>query len=88
MPTITCRACAGFALLLLGCAQIPTPTNTSESAPRWQPCSAPRPEICTMNYAPVCGLRGEVWQTFSNACSACSNKEVIGYHSGECIAGR
>ena len=34
-----------------------------------------RPQFCTREYAPVCGARGNVRQTFGNACEA----EAAGY---------
>lgn len=59
-------------------------------------CSDPRPQICTMDYVPVCALRatdtrctsapcssGE-WAQYPNACSACADKQVRGYRKGEC----
>jgi hypothetical protein len=48
-------------------------------------CTDPRPEICTMEYRPVCasGLSGEL-TTFSSACSACSDQKVLHYKIGEC----
>ncbi|MBW8192083.1 hypothetical protein K0504_13655 [Neiella marina] len=41
-------------------------------------CPEVRPEICTMQYEPTDGLlsNGEV-QSFGNACSACSNPDVV-----------
>jgi len=43
----------------------------------------PRPQLCTMEYAPVCGQRGARVQTFSNACEArAANFTVIG--RGQC----
>ena len=48
-------------------------------------CTSPRPEVCTMDYAPVCGIRADsTANTYSNACSACSDPKVIGYNTGEC----
>jgi hypothetical protein len=59
-------------------------------------CEAPRPDVCTQEYRPVCGLvdtgvpcvtmpcPAEEWLTYSNACTACSDPRVIGYRSGEC----
>ena len=59
-------------------------------------CTNPRPQICTMDYAPVCALRdagagctatpcpsGE-WTQYPNACSACADQRVQGYVKGEC----
>ena len=51
-------------------------------------CTEPRPEVCTMDYTPVCGLRNiagkEEWKTYSNACSACSDPAVTGYRKDAC----
>ena len=42
-------------------------------------CTDPRPEICTQNYAPVCGIHEDgSRQTYSNGCTACSNPAVVG----------
>lgn len=48
-------------------------------------CADPRPQLCTMNYLPVCGvLEDNSKKTYSNACSACSDEQVVGYSEGEC----
>ena len=48
-------------------------------------CSEPRPEVCTREYNPVCGYKlDEESKTYSNGCSACAEKEIIGYNNGEC----
>jgi hypothetical protein len=50
-----------------------------------QYCPEPRPEVCTMQYEPVCAaLKDGNNQTYSNGCSACIDKRVVGYNSGEC----
>lgn len=53
-------------------------------------CTEPRPEICTMDYTPVCGLQRvsgmEQWKTYSNACTACSDSTVIAYKKDACEA--
>jgi hypothetical protein len=50
----------------------PDPIETS--------CTYPRPEMCAMDYAPVCGLlnNGER-QSYSNGCVACIDLNVTGY---------
>ena len=59
-------------------------------------CEDPRPELCTRDYRPVCALRdtgvrcittpcpSTEWKTYSNACSACSDPDVMGYKLDEC----
>ena len=49
-------------------------------------CTEPRPQMCTMNYLPVCGLQTDkTSKTYSNACSACSDSKVIAYSLGKCL---
>jgi len=48
-------------------------------------CTDPRPEICTQQYAPVCGVRDDgSRRTYSNACSACADTDVVGSLAGAC----
>ena len=51
-------------------------------------CTDPRPEICTMDYTPVCAMLmasgTEQWKTYSNACSACADTTVSGYRQNAC----
>ena len=48
-------------------------------------CSDPRPEVCTLDWTPVCGATSTgSTKTYANACNACSDKEVVGYIPGEC----
>ena len=48
-------------------------------------CTDPRPQVCTMDYTPVCGVRvDQTSKTYSNGCSACSDSEVVGYQEGAC----
>ena len=48
-------------------------------------CPEIRPEMCTMDYVPVCGnLSDGSLKTFPNWCDACSDPDVISYRHGEC----
>lgn len=63
------------------------PTNYVE-------CKDPRPEVCTREYKPVCAKKDNGVRcvttpcpsadnvTASNACTACSDKDVLGYIPG------
>lgn len=48
-------------------------------------CADPRLEACTMEYLPVCARlgSGEV-RTYSNACGACTDPEVVEHSPGAC----
>ncbi|MCK5478164.1 MAG: hypothetical protein KAI44_04550 [Methylococcales bacterium] len=68
----------GF-ILLSGCQ------STSSLSIDQTSCTEPRPEMCTMDYQPVCGFdKSNNSKTYSNACTACSNKHVVNYIKGEC----
>ena len=48
-------------------------------------CVTPKPQMCTLDFNPVCGFESDGnHKTFSNACTACSNDEVISYDNGVC----
>ncbi len=48
-------------------------------------CPEKRPTICTMDYTPVCGLHYDnSMKTYSNACNACSNSNVISHVPKAC----
>lgn len=48
-------------------------------------CQDPRPEICTMEYMPVCAYAKNGTQyTAGNKCSACGDKEINGYVPNAC----
>ena len=54
---------------------------------RWPaaPCADPRPQMCTRDYRPACGLhRDGTRKTYGNACSACSNPDVLTQSAGAC----
>jgi hypothetical protein len=49
------------------------------------PCADPRPQMCTRDYRPACGLhRDGTRKTYGNACSACSNPDVLTQSAGAC----
>ncbi len=85
-------------VLILGltaCNQDIPPADNHADAAMTQ-CADPRPEICTFEYNPVCGLQdtgircvttpcpSEEWRTYGNACSACADEKVSGYKAGAC----
>ena len=48
-------------------------------------CVEPRPEVCTMDYRPVCArLESGERRTYSNACGACADPEVAASVPGAC----
>lgn len=79
-----------LALVLTGCgaSQPSAPPPPPEPVPEENPvvqCSSPRPEVCTMEYNPVCAqLADGDFRTYSSPCNACADDAVIGYLPGAC----
>jgi tetratricopeptide (TPR) repeat protein len=48
-------------------------------------CADPRPQMCTREYRPACGLRRDgSRRTYGNACTACSDPDVVSQAAGAC----
>ncbi len=79
---------AMWLVMAAGCATSPSAATQGGGADALIPCEEPRPEICTMDYSPVCGsLESGGRKTYSNGCSACSDHAVVGYTDGPCATG-
>ena len=71
--------CFSAAVLAAGCATTPKEPSAATA------CVDPRPEICTMEYLPVCGVLADgSTSTYANACSACGVVEVQRHSEGAC----
>ncbi len=61
-----------------------------ELAPEFLPvaggaCADPRPQMCTRDYRPACGTKRDgSRRTYGNACTACSDAEVVSQAAGAC----
>jgi len=78
------RTMALLALLsaLSACATGSDPTPAD--ALRVQ-CEPPRPQVCTMEYVPVCAtLEGGKQRDYSSGCNACADDAVVSWVSGRC----
>jgi Kazal-type serine protease inhibitor domain len=75
-----------FCLLAIGCVSGSNSTlRPSESTDSFIRCEEIRPKICTQEYVPVCGeLADGSQKTYSNACSACSDMNVVRYQLDSC----
>jgi hypothetical protein len=48
-------------------------------------CADPRPQMCTRDYRPACGVRRDgSRKTYGNACTACADSEVVTQAAGAC----
>ena len=77
-------------LVLTACAQLP---SLPDDAVR---CVEPRPQVCTMDYRPVCATRDNGTRcvttpcdstetaTYANGCGACADPAVIAWVPGAC----
>lgn len=75
---------------ITACAS-PNTSTESTTKPEFALCPEQRPQVCTMEYRPVCATRdtgircvtapcpSTEQKTYSNACTACANVKVIGY---------
>lgn len=90
---------AGLVALAIACSRPASdapPGDTAGPAGGYVECVAPRPQVCTREYRPVCALRDlgvrcvtqpcDSWETktFGNACTACADGAVSGWRPGEC----
>ena len=67
-------------LALAGCAG----QEANDSSAMTQ-CSEPRPQVCTMEYAPSCAtLIAGGQKEYSSGCNACADDKVAGYVPGPC----
>jgi hypothetical protein len=68
------------ALAAAGCATEPPPAELLQGS-----CSEPRPQVCTMIWAPVCAVHDDGHlQTHASACNACADSSVRAYTPGAC----
>ena len=73
----------GAFFLLGGCSSADVSDQKQEIL--MTPCKDPRPQMCTMDYNPVCGIsKDDSKKSYSNGCSACSDSEVVEYYLGTC----
>lgn len=69
--------------LLSGCLASPPPQPTLQAS--GAVCTDPRPQVCTMEYNPVCGnLLAGGRQDYSSGCNACADEAVSSYEQGSC----
>lgn len=63
---------------VVGCETQPTPTLFTQ-------CPAERPQVCTMEYNPVCAtVKSGGQKTYSSPCNACADEQVTQYLGGAC----
>lgn len=77
------KSIAGVSLILLlsaGCS-----TNEPSATSLIKICNAPRPQVCTMEYSPVCAtlIAGAV-KDYSSGCNACADDAVASFVPGTC----
>ena len=94
-----------IALLMSACTSSPAPVADAPAdapktdAPKSVACTEPRPQACTMEYAPVCATRdtgvrcitapcpSSEQKTYSTGCTACSDAKVSSWVQGACPGG-
>lgn len=63
----------------------PAPATETQVTQAQVACTDPRPQMCTMNYLPVCAtLKSQANKTYSNGCGACSDADVQYYVAEAC----
>ncbi len=90
---------------LIGCLIFVLNACTNTSAPTATPptasssarvCPEQRPQVCTLDFRPVCATRdtgvrcvtapcpSSEQKTYANGCSACADSKVLSYTQGAC----
>ncbi len=66
--------------MLAGCSSASRPVPDSAGL-----CEEPRPQMCTREYLPVCGVQdNSLAKTYGNACTACAEQQVVYFIKGGC----
>ena len=79
MSILTRVVLTGAILSLAACASTPNPMADMTT------CKKPRPQVCTMQYDPVCAKHADgSLKTHATDCTACGKADVIGYIKGAC----
>lgn len=72
-------------LILMGCSTVAETKDIKTSESKVTVCKEPRPQICTMEYLPVCATKKDATEkTYATGCTACSDKNVVNYRDGAC----
>ena len=73
------------AMVAAACSPLPPAGEAMPAGSGSTACADPRPQVCTLQYDPVCGFSGDGKSTtYSNACSACADETVSGHRPGAC----
>lgn len=68
---------------LEGCAGDPRADASQSTDP--VACTEPRPQVCTMIYAPVCAEHSDGHrETHASDCNACADDTVVAHTAGPC----
>jgi len=70
--------------IITGCASNAEKANSQTDTKAFTACTDPRPQICTMQYDPVCAKLEIGSKTYATDCTACSDHAVRGYYPGAC----
>ncbi len=71
--------------VVVACTPVPPAGEAATSGAELTTCEDPRPQVCTLQYQPVCGFASaDKFKTYSNACSACSDQAVSRHRPGAC----
>ena len=61
-------------------------TGTDTSSSEGVACVDPRPQVCTMEYNPVCAVVSEgTHKQYSSPCNACADDAAKSYLPGACL---
>jgi len=84
MMTLFRFASIAVLFAVASCASVP-PADKASARAAINVCEEPRPQVCTMDYRPVCGTLSDASvKTYSNGCSACGDANVVSWVEGEC----
>lgn len=76
---------------MIGCAPAtvpPAPEPASDVSNASTVCVDPRPQVCTMIFAPVCATHDDGRrETHASACNACADDTVVDHTNESCDEG-